>query len=155
MSKDNADYLNANGVVTALNFIGGWKCWGNRTSIYPASSDVKDVFIPNRRMTDFIRNTIVLSVWQYVDEPGNLRMIDAVVNSLNGYFNGLKAQGALLGARVEFRASDNPKVELLAGHYVFRVSQASPTPAEWIQFLVIFDTSYLDVLFGGELSVAA
>lgn len=155
ISKANADYLNANGCVTALNFIGGWRAWGNRTSIYPASSDVKDVFIPQKRMNDFIRNTLVLSVWQYVDEPGNLRLIDAIVNSMNSFLNGLKSVGALLGARVEFLPEENPRTELLAGHYTFRVSQASPPPAEWIHFNVIFDVSYLDVLFEGVSAAAA
>ena len=42
LSPDTATYLNGQGVVTALNFIGGWKCWGNRTAIYPASTDVKE-----------------------------------------------------------------------------------------------------------------
>jgi uncharacterized protein len=154
ISRLTANYLNANGCVTAQNFIGGWRCWGNRTSIYPASSDVKDVFIPNRRMTDFISNTVVLTVWQFVDEPGNLRLIDAIVNSLNYFFNGLTAQGAMLRARVEFRPEENPKTELLAGHYVFRLAQASPTPAEWIEFLIIFDVSYLDVLFEGLAAAA-
>lgn len=31
--NEEANYLNGEGIVTALNFIGGWKCWGNRTGI--------------------------------------------------------------------------------------------------------------------------
>ncbi|MFV0400982.1 MAG: phage tail protein [Oscillospiraceae bacterium] len=40
-----ANYLNQNGIVTALNFIGGFVAWGNETACYPANNDVKDYFI--------------------------------------------------------------------------------------------------------------
>jgi len=35
-----ANYLNANGVTTALNFTDGWKLWGNRTAAFPGNHDV-------------------------------------------------------------------------------------------------------------------
>ena len=60
----DANMLNSQGVITALNWIGGWRSWGNRTACYPANTDVKDMFISVRRMFDFIGNTIVLTVWQ-------------------------------------------------------------------------------------------
>ena len=43
------------GIVTALNWEGGWRVWGNRTSDYPSSTDPKDTFIPNRRMMEMGR----------------------------------------------------------------------------------------------------
>ena len=33
LDTSNAAYLNGNGIVTVLNFIGGWKLWGNRTTV--------------------------------------------------------------------------------------------------------------------------
>jgi phage tail sheath protein FI len=50
LGPDQAAYLNGEGVVTALNFIGGWKAWGNRTGCYPGVTDPKDAFIPLKRM---------------------------------------------------------------------------------------------------------
>ena len=47
-----ANILNGQGVVTALNLGSGWKCWGNYTACYPASRDVKDYFIPISRTFD-------------------------------------------------------------------------------------------------------
>ena len=82
MNLLDANMLNSYGVVTALNWIGGWKSWGNRTACYPGVTDVKDMFIPVRRTFDYVGNTIVLTIWQKVDEPGNRRLIDAIVNSL-------------------------------------------------------------------------
>jgi phage tail sheath protein FI len=149
LSKDQADYLNSIGVVTALNWgIYGWKGWGNRTAAGGGqSADVKDVFIPNKRMGDWIGNTFVLTMHAYVDEPGNRRLIDLVVNSFNRWLNGIQAQGAILGGRIEFRHEDNPTDQLLDGHYVFHVFYLSPTPAEWIEALLEVDIGYFDVLF--------
>ena len=146
-SKSSADSLNGQGIVTAINWIGGWKCWGNRTSVFPSQSDVKDMWIPVRRMTDFIGNSIVLTTFQFVDKPGNRRLIDSIIDSLNIWLNSLVAAGYLLGARVEFRHSENSTSALMSGHYTFHVFQASPIPAEWIEFLIEFDTAYLQTLF--------
>jgi phage tail sheath protein FI len=143
----DANMLNSQGVVTALNFIGGWRSWGNRTAAYPANTDVKDMFIPVRRMFDFIGNTIVLTIWQKVDEPGNRRLIDAIVNSLQLWLDGLANSEALLGARVEFRQDENPTTEILNGHYVFHVYFAVPTPAEWLDFRLEYWIPYVQNLW--------
>jgi phage tail sheath protein FI len=146
-SKADADMLNGQGIVSSINWIGGWKLWGNNMTIYPSSSDVKDRWIPVRRMTDWIGNTIILTVYQFVDKPGNRRLIDSIIDSLNIWLNSLVASGNALGARVEFRHDENPDTELMAGHYKFHVFEAFPTPAEWIEFLIEFDVTYLEALF--------
>ena len=146
-SKASADSLNGQGIVSAINWIGGWKLWGNNTTVYPSQSDPKDRWIPVRRMTDYIGNTIVLTVFQFVDRPGNRRLIDSIIDTLNVWLNSLTAQGVLLGGRVEFRHDENPDTELIAGHYKFHVYQAAPIPAEWIEFLIEFDVTYLATLF--------
>jgi phage tail sheath protein FI len=143
----DANMLNSQGVVTALNFIGGWRSWGNRTAAFPANTDVKDMFIPVRRMFDYIGNTIVLTIWQKVDEPGNRRLIDAVVNSLQLWLDGLASQDALLGARIEFRHDENPTTDILNGHYVFHVYIAVPTPAEWLDFRIEYWVPYIQNLW--------
>jgi len=150
----DANYLNSQGIVTALNFIGGWRSWGNRTAAYPSNTDVKDMFIPVKRMFDYIGNTTVLTIWQKVDDPGNRRLIDAVVNSLQLWLDGLAATEALLGARIEFRQDENPTTELLNGHYVFHIYIAVPTPAEWLDFRVEYWVPYIATLFQ-DVSLAA
>jgi phage tail sheath protein FI len=101
------------------------------------------MFISVRRMFDYIGNTIVLTIWQKVDEPGNRRLIDAVVNSLQLWLDGLTNQEALLGGRVEFRHDENPTTEILNGHYVFHVYIAVPTPAEWLDFRLEYWVPYI------------
>lgn len=147
LGTDNAAYLNGIGTVTALNFIGGWKAWGNRTSIYPAVTDPKDAFIPLRRMFNWIRNTIILTTWQKVDKPGNRRLIESVVDSLNIWMNGLKAGEYILGGRVEFLKEENPDTNIMDGIYKFHVYVTPPTPAREINFVVEYDTSYIAGLF--------
>jgi phage tail sheath protein FI len=145
--KGAADSLNGQGIATAINWIGGWKLWGNNTSVYPSTSDPKDRWLSVRRMTDWLGNTIVLTVYQFVDKPGNRRLIDAVIDSLNIWLNSLVSSGDSLGARVEFRQDENSDADLLNGHYTFHVYEAFPTPAEWIEFLLEFDITYLNALF--------
>ena len=94
MNSAQAGYLNGQGIVTALNFIGGWKLWGNRTTAYPSNTDVKDSFITNRRMFNWVGNTLVTTFWSKIDEPTNKRLIETVVDSANIWLNGLSAKGA-------------------------------------------------------------
>jgi phage tail sheath protein FI len=143
----DANMLNGQGVVTALNWIGGWRSWGNRTAAYPADTDVHDMWIPVRRMFDYIGNTIVLTIWQKVDEPGNRRLIDSVINSLQLWLDGLAATDALLGARIEFRQDENPTTEILNGHFIFHIYFAVPTPAEWLDFKLEYYIPFIDNLF--------
>lgn len=147
LGPDQAAYLNGEGIVTALNFVGGWKLWGNRTGAYPASTDVKDSFIPVRRMFNWVANSIILTYWQRVDNPVNRRLIDTVVDSLNIWLNGLSARGALLGGRVEFRPDENPSADLVNGTVRFRLYLTPPVPAEQMEFTLEFDVNNLNALF--------
>lgn len=149
IGQDQANYLNGEGIVTALNWIGGWRAWGNRTGAYPAVTDPKDAFIPVRRMMDWIQNTIILTFWQQVDSPITRRLIEAVTDSLNIWLNGLVAEGNLLGGRVQFNASENPDTDLADGIVKFHVYVTPPSPAREIDFTVEYDASYLSGLFEG------
>lgn len=147
LGPDQAAYLNGEGIVTALNFIGGWKAWGNRTGAYPGNSDPKDAFIPVRRMMNWIANTIILTYWQRVDGPISRRLTEAIVDSLNLWLNGLTAQGALLGGRVEFREDENPTTDLMDGIVRFHTFATPPSPAREIEFITEYDAQYLGALF--------
>ena len=147
LTQTQANVLNAAGIVTAMNF-GGWRLWGNRTAAYPTSTDAKDVFIPIKRMTLWLHNTLVLSYFSQVDSALNRRLIDSVVDSVNIFLNGLKGQGAILGGECIFAEADNPTTELLDGHATFRIYWSPPPPAEAISFLIEYDPADLAALFG-------
>lgn len=142
------DTLNANGIVTALNWIGGWKAWGNRTAAYPGTTDVKDAFIKVRGFQNWLANTLIISYWQNVDGDLDRRQIESITDSNQIFLNGLGAAGELLGGRIEFRPEDNPTTNLLDGKAVFRIYQATSTPTESIEFVLEYDASYLQTLFG-------
>lgn len=142
-----ANYLNGQGIVTALNFIGGWKAWGNRTGAYPGSTDVKDTFIPVRRMFNWIANTLVLTNWQKVDYPINRRLVETLVDSANIWFNGLAAREMILGGRVMFLEEENPATDLLNGVFRLHYYVTPPPPAENIEAVIEYDVSYFNSLF--------
>ena len=139
-------YLNGQGVVTAINE-GGWHVWGNRTSCYPGNTDVKDSFIPIRRMFCWLNNTLITTFWNKIDNPMNKRLISTIVDSANIWLNGLTAKGALLGGRVEFREDENTTTELMDGIIRFHVHLTPPAPARDIEFVMEYDPGYISALF--------
>ena len=147
LTLDEANYLNGQGIITALNHIGGWKCWGNRTACYPAVTDVKDSFIPVARMFDWVGNTLVQTYWQRVDFPLNRRQIDTIVDSVNTWLDGLAAKEYILGGRVEFREEENPNTDLMDGIVRLHVYLTPPSPNKEIQFVLEYDVNYLSTLF--------
>ncbi len=147
LDPSNAAYLNSQGIVTSLNFIGGWKCWGNRTACYPANTDVKDAFIPIRRMFSWVGNTVIQSMWQNVDDPTNRRLVDTVLDSVNLWLNGLAARQYILGGRVEFLATENPTTDLMDGIMRFHIHITPPSPARELDFILEYNPAYLQNLF--------
>ena len=147
LGPENAAYLNGQGVVTALNFMNGWVCWGNRMACYPGNTDVKDSFIPVRRMFNWVGNTLVQTFWQRVDAPLNRRQVDTIVDSANIWLNGLAARQYILGGRVEFLESENPTTDLMDSIARFHVYITPPSPNREIDFILEYDVNYLSTLF--------
>lgn len=147
LAVEDANYLNSQGLVTALNFDGGWKMWGNETTAYPSNTDVKDRFIPNRSFANWLAKTLILSYWSKVDGPINKRRIQNQLDSAGVFLNGLESRGKMLGGRVEFLEDDNPVTDILDGSSRFRVSYASATPGKDIVFINVYDPSYIANLF--------
>ncbi len=147
LGLNEANDLNGAGVVTALCFIGAWKCWGNRTAAYPSNTDVKDSFMPVRRMFSWVGNTFVKTFWQRVDYPLNRRQVDTIVDSANVWLNGLAAKQYILGGKVEFLETDNTTTDLMDGKARFHVSITPPSPNREISFVLEYDPDNLQALF--------
>lgn len=144
MSLADANTLNANGIVTCLNFMGGFKAWGNYTACYPASNDVKDYFIPVKRMFDWTNNTLIRTFWNNLDDPMNRLLIDSIVDSANIWMNGMTGSGYILGGRVEYSEAENPLTNLMAGIIKLHVYITPPSPAQEIDFVLEYDASYVE-----------
>lgn len=147
LGLEQANYLNGQGVVTALNFVGGWKLWGHRTSCYPGNTDPKDAFISVRRVFIYEQNQFILTYFQKVDKPGNRKLIENVVDSKNIDLNGKAARQFILGGRIEFLGEENPVTDLMDGIYKFHLFITPATPAREIRGSFEFDPAYFDTLF--------
>lgn len=144
---DQANMLNNNGIVTAINWQDGYRLWGNKTGAYPEFKDAQRSFIPVRRMFSFVKNNLVLNFWSKVDNPANKRLVESVLDDANIWINGLVGSNLLVGGRVEFNGSDNPTEQLSAGKMIYRVIFTPPGPAEEIEFIVSYDSSYYAAMF--------
>lgn len=149
LGLEQANYLNSQGIVTALNFMSGWVAWGNRTGYYPSNTDPKDAFISVRRMFDYVGNLFITTFWQEVDAPVTVRLIRMVVNSFNLVLNGMQAREMILGGRVEFKENENVLTDLMNGILRFHVYITPPVPAEVIEGILEFDPAYMNTLFEG------
>ena len=147
LNLQQANYLNGQGIVTALNWIGGWKAWGNRTCAYPSNTDAKDAFISSRRMFRWYSQRFIQTFWANVDDPINKRLVETIVNSANIDLNGLTAGGYLLGGRIVFEADFNPTTNLLDGTIKFHTYLGVEVPARDIDNVLELDPSYLETLF--------
>lgn len=143
-----ANHLNSNGVVTALNFFNGWVAWGNYTACYPFNTDAKDYFIPVSRVFKWVDNTLVKTFWKNVDDPTNRRLIDSVLDTANIWMNGLVGKGYLYGGRFEMLESENPKEAVMAGKIKIHCYITPPAPAQQIDFVTEYDVNYIQSALG-------
>lgn len=149
LDQDQGTTVNSYGVATAIN-INGWRLWGNYTGAYPASTDAKDIWYPVRRMFNWQGNNFILTYFDKVDDPMNRVLIESIVDSENIRCAAF-APDKWAGARIEYRADDNPATSILAGKVTFRQFIAPYTPAQEITDILAYDTDLLaSVLTGGE-----
>ena len=145
LQQEQANLLNMNGVVTAFAF-NGWRAWGNQTS-NGANGDVKDCFIPVRRMLNYLRSEFAVSFLSRLDFPITRRQIDSILNSANLFLSGLTSRGALLGATISLD-DDLTTADLLNGELRFKLFWASPTPAQSFTVTFEYNPDYLSALMG-------
>lgn len=147
LTLDQANMLNAQGIITALNFNGGWKSWGNYTGAYPSVTDPKDYFICVRRFFDWQYQTFILSYWKKVDRPLMPRLIKSIVDSEMVRLNGFVARGFLLGADIQFLESENSPTDLMQG--IIRVHSyiTPPVPMQECECTFEYNVDNFKALF--------
>lgn len=147
LDQDQANTVNGYGVATGLN-MNGWKLWGNYTGAYPATKDVKDMWLPVRRMFNWHSNIFIDTYFEKVDDPMNPVLIETVTDSENIRL-GAYVPDKMAGAEMQYLASDNPITNALAGIITFRQRIAPYTPAEVIKDIVSYDTNMLKSALSG------
>lgn len=146
---EQANELNAAGVVTAIN-LNGYKAWGNNTAAYPEETDPKDRWICCRRFFSWWGNSFITTYMEKVDNPMNYRLIESIVDSENVRGNSLVSQGKCAGIKMVYSREDNPIEKVLEGKIVFKQYLAPYTPAEDILNVLEFDPSMIETALGGE-----
>ena len=150
LNLDQANLLNEKGIVTGLNFSGGFKIWGNYTAVYPLSSDPKDIYICCRRMLNWLKVTFLINYWSNVDAPLIPRVVRSLVDNESIRLNGLVARGYLLSADIKFNDEENPLNDLLAGILRLHRKISAPVPSQEIDVIDEYDVSAYSTLFGAE-----
>lgn len=148
MDREQANTLNAAGVVTLVSE-GTWRAWGNNTSAYPGTKDLKDRWIACRRMFTWMSNRLIKTYHDKVDSPANYRLIESICDSENISLNSYVADGKLAGGRIEYNEEENSVENILNGQVVFHIYMAVFTPAEDIVFILKFDPELLTASLTG------
>ncbi|MBD2261372.1 phage tail sheath subtilisin-like domain-containing protein [Pseudanabaena sp. FACHB-2040] len=143
--------LNAAGVTTIYNNFGsGFLVWGNRSALYPSDTTPLN-FIAVGRTLDIFHESLQRASLPFVDRPINNALIDAIVETGNGFIREQVILGALLeGSKLFYDKAKNPPTSLAAGRIVFSISMMIPTPAETIIFETTLDINLLGNLGGNS-----
>lgn len=145
LDQEQANVLNSQGIFTAIN-VNGWRSWGNETACYPGNTDVKDRFIACRMMFNWWGASFIQTYFQEVDNPGNLRLINRVVDTENIRANGFLSNEQIAGAKISYNTD-----EILNGTIKFKQYLAFYPPAADIENELEFDTAALQsALTGGN-----
>ena len=112
--EQQANLLNKNGAVTAINFK-GWRCWGSETALNPMATDPKDKFIYTRRMFKYIGNELVISYFDKVDKKFSKKLAETVTKSMNIRLNAIVARNDLLSASAALSSEDNDTINVMNG----------------------------------------
>nr|DAN17069.1 MAG TPA: tail sheath tube [Caudoviricetes sp.] len=140
--EQQANFLNKNGVVTAINFK-GWRCWGSETAKNPLATDPKDKYIYGRRMFKYIGNELVISYFNNVDKKFSLKMAETMKKSMNIRLNALVAADQLLSAKVNFYAEDNSLIDIINGDITWTIELGIIPGAKSITFKKVYDVDAL------------
>jgi len=140
--------VNGFGVTTAIN-VNGWRTWGNNSAVYPASTDPKDRWFCCRRFFSWWGNSFILTYFQKVDDPANIRLIETIVDSENIRGASYVADQKCARAEIEFNASENAVTDLIDGKLRFHQHLTPYPPAEDILNTLEFDPYALQTALGG------
>lgn len=142
-ANTEANLLNEKGIVTVFNSFGtGLRAWGNRSAAFPTSTAPGN-FIAVQRTADIMHESLELARLQFVDQPLNNALIDAIRDSVNSFMRTLIQRGAIIDGECTYDPAENSPTELAAGHMTFNITFMPPTPAERITFKSFIDINLL------------
>lgn len=131
------------GCVTFVNDR-GWYTLGGYTCAFGAGdTDIKDMWINERRMFNWLGCTMSLNLKQFIGQPGNLRSLTTIENTVQAFLNTLVQLGAVWNARVSFNPDENPPAQVMAGIYKYHILWTPVTEIRTLDLLLEFDVQGL------------
>lgn len=146
LDVQQANFLNDNGIITALNFYNGFVSWGDWTACFPGSTDPVEYYYCVSRMFKWVAKTVILSYWPKTDRSMTERLIDTILQGVNDWLNGLTAEEIIIGGRVELRDEENTLTSLMSGKGKFHIYLTPPVPLVQMEFVLEYDVTYLSNL---------
>lgn len=140
--EQQANILNKNGIVTAINFK-GWRCWGSETALNPMATDPKDKFIYTRRMFKYIGNELVISYFNQVDQKFSKKLAETITKSMQLRLNALVARNDLLSASVGIANEDNDVINVINGDITWTIKLGIIPGLKSLEFKKKYDVEAL------------
>ena len=119
--EQQANFLNKNGAITAINFK-GWRCWGSETAKNPLATDPKDKFTYTRRMFKYVGNELVITYFNSVDQKFSLKLAETVTKSVNIRLKGLVSANHFLSAEAVLSEEDNNLENVINGDITWTIN---------------------------------
>jgi len=151
--QQTANGLNEKGITTAVYWGGQWVLWGPHTAAfaYGGDMDARAIFDVNIRMLMHITNGFQLRNGTRIDEPMDVNLKDAIINSEQEILDGYAGMGALLGTpTVLFVESENPEGNLMNGDFVWNINATPTAPFKSGTARVTYTDEGFAAYFGGE-----
>jgi Bacteriophage tail sheath protein len=130
--------LNVDGVNLLRIFPEGVVVWGARTLLASTAADKTFLYVPVRRLVNFVEESLQEGLRFAVFEPNNLGLRKTIERSVRGFLVGVWRDGALFGATpeeafyVRFPELFNRDEDRAAGKLTLEVGLRATFPAEFI-----------------------
>lgn len=151
LDERQAELLNENGIITAIQTSNGFMIWGNRTSAFQpgGTTEKKDIWIHAKRIIQYICNTIAMNNQNEVDKRMSKTRVIAIRDNINRWLADLKSQEKISGARVEFREIDNPGEKIASGNFVWYIVHGDIPIGENLEFNVKNSSEFAIEIYKG------
>jgi phage tail sheath protein FI len=133
------NYLNSQGIATVINQLGGWRAFGNRSTVFPGTNDPTSM-IMWRRVCDIIEDSVEYYTLQYLDRPMFTRptdisssLIGIIQDAVNTFLRS-KIGTALVYGECFIYSDENTAETLQAGTIKYHYKITPPIPAEHISY---------------------
>ncbi|MCL2495682.1 MAG: phage tail sheath protein [Oscillospiraceae bacterium] len=128
-TSTQANLLNQNGIRTVAFTGGRWAMWGPHTAafVHGDATPLSDTYDNTPRMLYFLANWFQVQYAREIGAPINNNRVDAIINEVRAYLDGLRTLGALLYADIEFEPIQVAGDLVTEGRFSF-FSTATPTP---------------------------